>query len=465
MNPRSNPRAAGQNGEIQKCQEAIGYLFRREGLLRKALTHSSVKDEKHPSNERLEFLGDAILGMAISEYLFSLLPGNDEGDLTKIKSVVVSGEALARLGFELGIDKHLLIGKGLRMKGELPRSLIANAVEAIIAAVYLDRGMEAARHFVLDHLHGYVEEVLHDDHTEKNYKSLLQQRAQREFSATPVYRVLGERGPDHSKLFRVTAVLKNREYPVGTGASKKEAEQDAARSALKALEKEGLRPRRGGGRSARDAEPARNRGGGSRSAPPPTQTEPPAQTERSRGRRGSRRPEPAAPAEVVSRSVEEEKPAAPPRRRSSRKSAAKRVAPAAPERREAEAAPEPGRSPARSRKRRAPAKTAAPVKEKAREVAPTKPARRRSTAETESKPARPPSRTRKRKAPAKKAAAQSESREPERTSESKPARAPARSRKRKAPAKKSAPTPEKTAETREKRRPRRRRTPPSSSSD
>ena len=102
------------------CQEAIGYLFRREGLLRKALTHSSVKDEMNPSNERLEFLGDAILGVAISEYLFSILPENDEGDLTKIKSVVVSSQALSRLGLELGLDKYLLVGKGIRMKKELP---------------------------------------------------------------------------------------------------------------------------------------------------------------------------------------------------------------------------------------------------------------------------------------------------------------------------------------------------------
>jgi len=228
-----------------RCQEAIGYLFRREGLLRKALTHSSVKDDKNPSNERLEFLGDAILGMVISEYLFSMLPHNDEGDLTKVKSVVVSSQSLSRLGLELELDKFLLIGKGIRLKKEIPRSLIANVVEAVIAAVYLDRGMEAARHFVLDHLHAYVEEVLADEHVEKNYKSLLQQSAQKELSGTPTYRVVGERGPDHSKMFRVAAVIKGHEYPIGSGDSKKAAEQEAARIALVDIEKGKGRPGRG----------------------------------------------------------------------------------------------------------------------------------------------------------------------------------------------------------------------------
>jgi ribonuclease-3 len=231
-----------------RCQESIGYLFRREGLLRKALTHSSVKDVKNPSNERMEFLGDAILGMVISEYLFSLLPLNDEGDLTKVKSVVVSSHTLARLGEELGLDNYLLIGKGIRLRKEIPRSLIANSVEAIIAAVYLDRGMEAARHFVLDHLHSYVQEVLQDDHREKNYKSLLQQYAQKEYSSTPGYQVLSASGPDHSKSFRVVATVGSREFPAGRGDSKKEAEQDAAKSALDALKDDRSRPARRKGR-------------------------------------------------------------------------------------------------------------------------------------------------------------------------------------------------------------------------
>ncbi len=300
-----------------KCQEAIGYLFRREGLLRKALTHSSVKDDLHPSNERLEFLGDAILGMVISEYLFSILPGNDEGDLTRVKSVVVSGESLARLGFEIGLDKYLFIGKGLRMKGDVPRSLIANVVEAVIAAVYLDRGMEAARHFVLDHLHHYVEEVLKDDHQEKNFKSMLQQRAQKEFSSTPVYRVLQERGPDHSKLFRVAAVVKNREFTAGKGASKKEAEQDAARTALDILAKEGhSRGKRGGCRRGSRAEGTEQR------AEPKRRTErkPERKPEKKAEKKAEKKPERKSRA---TREVRTEEKPAPRRRRPAKQSAEK----------------------------------------------------------------------------------------------------------------------------------------------
>jgi ribonuclease III len=269
------------NDELFGCQEAIGYLFRRSGLLRKALTHSSVKDEKNPSNERLEFLGDAILGMVISEYLFSMLPENDEGDLTQVKSIVVSGESLARLGLEIGLDKFLLINKGLRNKDEIPRSLIANAVEALIAAVYLDRGMEAARHFVLDHLHHYVDAVLKDSHEEKNFKSLLQQQAQKDLGATPVYKTLTEKGPDHAKIFRVAAVIAGREYPSGRGANKKDAEQDAARIALEALA-----ARHSGEHQHRRGPPAAEHGAARAGAPPKGGARGGAQGRRRRRRHG-----------------------------------------------------------------------------------------------------------------------------------------------------------------------------------
>ena len=237
--------------------------------------------------------------MVISEYLFSMLPENDEGDLTKVKSVVVSGESLTRLGIEIGVDKYLLIGKGLRLKSEIPRSLIANVMEAIIAAVYLDRGMEAARHFVLDHLHGYVEEVLNDDHDEKNYKSLLQQHAQKTLGQTPQYHVLGERGPDHSKVFRVSAVIGRKEYPPGKGACKKDAEQDAARIAhqrlLEAREPPPKKGRKSGQAAGRPAEGSRSgkaRKPASRSTakkPSKAEPSPPARKRAADGRSGPAR--------------------------------------------------------------------------------------------------------------------------------------------------------------------------------
>lgn len=309
MKSRSKSRKTEADQAMLKCQESIGYLFRRTGLLRKALTHSSVKDEKNPSNERLEFLGDAILGMVISEYLFSMLPENDEGDLTKVKSVVVSSQTLSRLGAELGIDDYLLIGKGIRMKKEMPRSLIANAMEALIAAVYLDRGMEAARHFVLDHLHPYVEEVLSDSHEGKNYKSLLQQYAQKELGQTPQYRVLSENGPDHSKMFRVSAVLGNREFTPGHGAAKKEAEQDAARIALAALRNEKGRPsrrrRKSGGGNGRAA----GRGGDRPNADRPESNGRAKKTSRaSADRKPARRAEQAPPREEKAPPREEKAP-------------------------------------------------------------------------------------------------------------------------------------------------------------
>lgn len=439
MNPRSNPRSAVVDGDVMKCQEAIGYLFRREGLLRKALTHSSVKDDLHPSNERMEFLGDAILGMVISEYLFSILPGNDEGDLTRVKSVVVSGESLARLGFEIGLDKYLFIGKGLRMKGEVPRSLIANVVEAVIAAVYLDRGMEAARHFVLDHLHTYVEEVLKDDHTEKNFKSMLQQRAQKEYSSTPVYRVLQERGPDHSKLFRVSAVVKNREFTPGKGASKKEAEQDAARTALDTLEQEGKsRGKRGGGRRNDRPEQPERRPEPSRRSGRRAEREP----EQQERRRPERKPERKTAAPRDSRPPREpkvEEAPAPRRRRPSKKAAAQSSEngrgdrPARAERSEDTPAPAP--------RKRAAKKPAAKKKASARRTTEADPEERKAPA---------------RKSRARKPRAKSEERE---TSEgsARTRRAPSRTNDR-------AENSEQSTEAVEKRKPRRRRSRPSNGS-
>jgi ribonuclease-3 len=216
------------------CQDAIGYVFRRPEVLRKALTHSSIKDDDNPSNERLEFLGDSILGMLVSEYLHASLPDVDEGELTRVKSVAVSSRMLARCADSLGLAQCMRVGKGIAMRMRVPRSILANAFEAVVAAVYLDGGIENARLFVLQHLLPRIDEVLEDRHA-RNYKSLLQQLSQREFSSTPAYRVVREEGPDHQKKFEVVAVVDGREYDPATGSSKKEAEQQAARQALRDL--------------------------------------------------------------------------------------------------------------------------------------------------------------------------------------------------------------------------------------
>jgi ribonuclease-3 len=223
---------------LRECQEAIGYLFRSPDLLRKALTHSSIKDAQNPSNERLEFLGDSILGMIVSEYLYATLPEVDEGELTRVKSVAVSASVLAKCAKRLGFEEFLRVGKGIAMRARLPRSILANAFEAVTAAIYLDADLADARLFVLQNLALRIEEVLEDRHT-RNYKSLLQQVTQRDFSATPTYRVVSEEGPDHQKRFSVVAEIDGTAYEAATGRSKKEAEQEAARHALRVLLRSG----------------------------------------------------------------------------------------------------------------------------------------------------------------------------------------------------------------------------------
>ncbi len=222
---------------LQACQRALGYEFADGSLLQKALTHSSIKSVENPSNERLEFVGDAILGMVISEHLFRAFPEFSEGQLTKVKSVVVSSRTLGKASRAIHVEEFISVGKGIAVKRAIPRSLLANVFEAIVAAIYLDRGIEAARRFILDRLSDEIEKVLNNQH-QKNYKSLLQHYVQKEFGEIPSYRVLDEQGPDHSKSFKVGAVVRDREYGVAWGRNKKEAEQRAAKEALRALKGE-----------------------------------------------------------------------------------------------------------------------------------------------------------------------------------------------------------------------------------
>jgi ribonuclease-3 len=212
----------------------LGHRFANPALGLQALTHSSAKDKDSPCNERLEFLGDAILGHVVSEHLFHHFPGYEEGDLSTLKSVIVSAPTLAKKAQELGLDRVVILGRGLREKHSLPRSILANVFEALIAAVYLDGGFEAARSFILSSLRDTVDAVLKDEH-EKNYKSLLQDYAQRSRATIPAYKVMKEEGPDHKKMFQVVVELAGTQYGPAWGANKKEAEQRAARKALQVL--------------------------------------------------------------------------------------------------------------------------------------------------------------------------------------------------------------------------------------
>jgi ribonuclease-3 len=232
--PNNKAPTQEQLAYLRECERRIGYRFRDSRLLVEALTHSSTKTIENPSNERLEFLGDSVLGLVMTEFLYNFFQDYDEGDLTQIKSVVVSTAVLATESERLGLHKYYSVGKGVTRKRKLPQSLRANVFEAIVAGIYKDGGLEEARKFILRNIYHQVLAVASDRH-EKNYKSLLQQWAQKELNLTPTYRVIAEKGPDHIKSFEVTAVVGDKCYQVGRGRSKKEAEQVAARETLRML--------------------------------------------------------------------------------------------------------------------------------------------------------------------------------------------------------------------------------------
>jgi len=219
---------------LQSCEERIGYRFSDLSLLRAALTHASGADHRLASNERLEFLGDAILGAVVCELLFHRFPQHLEGELTRIKSIVVSRDTCAKITLALGLDEFLIVGKGIRASGNVPSSVLAAVFESLLAAIYLDGGFSAVRKFVRQHVMPEIE-LAAEGETGSNYKALLQHLAQREMGCTPVYQLLDEKGPDHSKCFKVAARVGDSQFPPAWGRSKKEAEQRAARNALGCL--------------------------------------------------------------------------------------------------------------------------------------------------------------------------------------------------------------------------------------
>jgi ribonuclease-3 len=228
----TDPAVAGI--DFAECQRRIGHEFHDPGLLVAALTHASGAQHRLASNERLEFLGDAILGFLVCETLYRLFPDSLEGDLTRIKSVVVSRETCSRISERLGLADFLIVGKGLAVRRPVPASLLSDLFESLVAAVYLDGGLEAVRPLVARLVEPEIEQVA-SGASGSNHKSLLQQLAQRDFGVTPTYEVLEEAGPDHSKSFRVSAQIGGHRYPSAWGRNKKEAEQRAASNALAEL--------------------------------------------------------------------------------------------------------------------------------------------------------------------------------------------------------------------------------------
>lgn len=220
---------------LHKVQAAIGYTFQNPRLLAAALTHASIADCRLQSNERMEFVGDAILGMVVCNELYRRFPSYLEGELTKIKSAVVSRRICAEISRELGLMDCLFIGKGMNDRAQLPQSLAAAVYEALIAAIYLDSGeLDTVRRFILDTMDKHITQAAETQH-QRNYKSQLQQYAQQALAGTPMYDLLDEKGPDHSKCFEVSVVIAGKRYASAWGPSKKEAEQKAAYLALREL--------------------------------------------------------------------------------------------------------------------------------------------------------------------------------------------------------------------------------------
>lgn len=226
--PRSGPAQHDERFAL------IGHSFTDAALLRLALTHASVSDTRMVSNERLEFLGDAVLGQIICEHVYQRYPDRLEGDLTKLKSYLVSREMCAQLVREAGFHRMMSIGKGMISVEQLPKSVLAGLFESLVGAIYLDGGAEAARSFVLRHMEPHIERTLQLGHQE-NYKSVLQQLAQQADLGSPTYSVMAERGPDHEKNFEIRAQIGDRAFTSCWGMSKKAAEQGAALHALREL--------------------------------------------------------------------------------------------------------------------------------------------------------------------------------------------------------------------------------------
>lgn len=220
--------------QIDLAQQRLGHTFADPGVLVRAMTHASVTDNRRDSNERMEFLGDAVLGLVCCELVYLAYPEYLEGEMTKIKSTVVSRQTCAAMARELKLDELLLLGKGMQGQRSLPQSLAAATLESAIAAIYLDAGIEAARRFLTPMLLPLIHKAAASGHQE-NFKSVLQQHAQQLFSSSPMYHILDEKGPDHAKCFEVCVEIAGRRFPSTWGASKKQAEQTAALLALHEL--------------------------------------------------------------------------------------------------------------------------------------------------------------------------------------------------------------------------------------
>lgn len=222
--------------DFEKLQQELKIEFTDKNLLKNAFIHRSFlnehPEEKLPNNERLEFLGDSVLSFVVSEHLYNEYPDHPEGDLTNFRASLVNAKALAVIAKQLNLGEYLFLSRGEEASGGRNRQyLLANTFEAILGAIYIDKGIGIASSFVHNQVIPFLANII-ESKTYKDFKSLLQEMSQEKKGATPIYKVIAEVGPDHSKTFTMGAYLTDSLLAQGTGQSKQEAEQQAAKKAL-----------------------------------------------------------------------------------------------------------------------------------------------------------------------------------------------------------------------------------------
>lgn len=225
--------------DYDSLDQLLDYNFKNKELIEQALKHRSILPTLHQqrmqSNERLELLGDAVLGLAVTEFLYNRYPDKDEGDLTAMKSLLVSRKILAKVANRLKLGNHLLLSESeIKSGGRTRQSIVADAMESVIAALYLDGGLAPARKFVVDNVLNNFEDILNEKQ-HKNFKSILLEYAQGHNFGSPSYVVRSENGPDHQKTFTVDVLIQNKIVGEGVGKSKKHAEQNAAQAAIEKI--------------------------------------------------------------------------------------------------------------------------------------------------------------------------------------------------------------------------------------
>jgi ribonuclease-3 len=277
--------------QLRKLQKMIGVRFTDLSLLEQALTHRSyshvTSQTRNESNERMEFLGDSVLGLAVAQFLYLRFPERTEGALSKMKSLLVSRKVLSAVSRDAGFGEFLLLsGEESETGGRDRTSILADSFEGVIGAIYLDQGYRAANKFIQRFLLGNIAEILKDEeHT--NYKSLLQEYVQSKRLSHPIYRVRREVGPEHEKEFAIEVVVRGDVWGRGRGRSKKDAEQNAARDALESRRDQAPEPARGPrGRGPRVEVPAGARASGGDRPMPPRRDEPKPVVARHRGEHG-----------------------------------------------------------------------------------------------------------------------------------------------------------------------------------